>query len=240
MLSLLSKEINGFFNQITGYLILGVFLIAIGLIVWVFPDTSVLEYGFADLEALFVYTPYVFVFMVPAITMKMIAEERRSGTWELLMTAPLNSFQIVLAKYLAAVVLVVITLLPTLVYHFSIVQLGDPVGNIDSAGFFGSFLGLMLIGAVFTAIGLFSSALTDNQIVAFVLGVFISFLFYFGLTALTDLQASGGISLFLENISLSYHYRSMSRGVIDSLNLLYFLTLITIFLMATAFIIRRR
>lgn len=240
MLSLLTKEINGFFNQITGYLILGVFLIAIGLIVWVFPDTSVLEYGFADLEALFVYTPYVFVFMVPAVTMKMIAEEKRSGTWELLMTAPMSTFQIVMAKYLASVVLVIVALLPTLVYHFSIVQLGDPVGNIDSAGFFGSFFGLMLIGAVFTAIGLFSSSLTDNQIVAFVVGVFISFLLYFGLTALTDLQAASGFSLFLENISLSYHYRSMSRGVIDSFNLLYFLTLITIFLTATAFIIRRK
>lgn len=240
MYSLLLKEINGFFNQLTGYLILVVFLIAIGLIVWVFPDTSVLEYGFADLEVLFAYTPYVFVFMVPAVTMRMIAEEKRSGTWELLMTAPMSTYQIVLAKYLASVILVIVALLPTLIYHYSIVQLGDPVGNIDSAGFFGSFFGLIFIGAVFTAIGIFSSALTDNQIVAFVIGVFISFLLYFGLTAMTDIQAMGQFSLLIENLSLSYHYRSMSRGVIDSGNLLYFLVLITIFLAATAFIIRRR
>ena len=240
MHSLLVKEINGFFNHITGYLILGVFLIAIGLIVWVFPDTSVLEYGFADLEALFVYTPYVFVFLVPAITMKMIAEERGSGTWELLMTAPLSSFQIIMAKYFASLILVITALLPTLIYYYSIVQLGDPVGNIDSAGFFGSFLGLILIGAVFTAIGIFSSSLTDNQIVAFVIGVFISFLLYFGMTALTDLQAMSGLSLLLENISLSFHYRSMSRGVIDSVNLLYFLTIIVLFLTGTGFMIRRK
>lgn len=240
MYSLLLKEINGFFNQLTGYLVLGFFLIAIGLIVWVFPDTSVLEYGFADLEVLFAYTPYVFVFMVPAVTMRMIAEEKRNGTWELLMTAPMSTYQIVIAKYLASVILVIVALLPTLVYHYSIVQLGDPVGNIDSAGFFGSFFGLIFIGAVFTAIGIFSSSLTDNQIVAFVIGVFLSFLLYFGLTALTDLQTMGQLSVFIENLSLSYHYRSMSRGVIDSGNLLYFLVLISVFLTATAYVIRRR
>src|SRR5690606_1546411 len=172
MLQLFFKEINNFFNHLTGYLLLSAFLVALGLVVWIFPETSVLEYGFADLEAMFIYTPFIFVFLVPAITMKMIAEERKSGTWEILITSPLSNGPIIIAKYYASITLIVLALLPTLIYYYSIFQLGDPVGNIDSAGFFGSFIGLILIGAVFAAIGIFSSALTDNQITPFVIGVF--------------------------------------------------------------------
>jgi len=239
MWQLFVKEINTFFNQLTGYLLLTAFLVALGLVVWVFPETSVLEYGFADLEALFVYTPFIFVFLVPAITMRMIAEEKKSGTWELLVTAPLTNGQIILAKYLASLALILLALLPTLIYYYSIVQLGDPVGNIDSAGFFGSFIGLILIGAVFAAIGLFSSSLTDNQITAFVIGVFFGFVLYFGLSALAALQRND-MALFIEELSLSYHYQSMGRGVIDSSTLVYFLSLIGGLLMATGIMIRRK
>lgn len=239
MWQLFLKEINTFFNQLTGYLLLTAFLVALGLVVWVFPETSVLEYGYADLEALFVYTPFVFVFLVPAITMRMIAEERKSGTWELLITSPLTNAQIILAKYLASLGLILLALLPTLIYYYSIVQLGDPVGNIDSAGFFGSFIGLILVGAVFAAIGLFSSSLTDNQITAFVIGVFLGFLLYFGLSALASLQRND-MALFVEELSLSYHYQSMGRGVIDSSNLVYFLSVIAALLVATGIMIRRK
>ena len=239
MWQLFLKEINTFFNQLTGYLLLTAFLVALGLVVWVFPETSVLEYGFADLEALFVYTPFIFVFLVPAITMRMIAEEKKSGTWELLVTSPLTNGQIIVAKYLASLALILLALLPTLIYYYSIVQLGDPVGNIDSAGFFGSFIGLILIGAVFAAIGLFSSALTDNQITAFVIGVFLGFVLYFGLSALAALQRND-MALFVEELSLSYHYQSMGRGVIDSSNLVYFLSLIGGLLVATGIMIRRK
>ena len=145
MWALYKKEINAFFGNLSGYLILSLFLVSLGLIVWVFPDTSVLEYGFADLEALFVYAPYVFTFLIPAMTMKMIAEERKTGTWELLMTSPLSISKIILAKYLATISLVLIAVLPTLIYYWSIVQLGQPVGNIDHAGFFGSFIGLLFM-----------------------------------------------------------------------------------------------
>jgi len=210
------------------------------LILWVFPDTSVLEYGFADLESLFVYTPYVFTFLVPAITMKMIAEERKSGTWEILMTSPLSIPKIIVAKYAAALTLIVVALLPTLVYYYSIVQLGDPVGNIDHAGFFGSWIGLVFIGAVFASIGILGSALTSHQIVAFILGVFISFLLYFGLTALVQLQVMSPFALFLEEMSLSYHYQSMSRGVIDAQNIAYFLSVIVLMLGLTGILIRRK
>lgn len=239
MWNLFVKEINIFFNHLTGYLLLTAFLVAIGLVVWVFPETSVLEYGFADLEALFIYTPFIFVFLVPALTMRMIAEEKKSGTWELLITSPLNSGQIILAKYFAALSLVVVGLLPTLIYYYSIYQLGDPVGNVDSAGYFGSFIGLILIGAVFAAIGLYSSSLTENQITAFVIGVFIGFFLYFGLSAFSSLQRSN-LAIVMEELSLSYHYNSMGRGVIDSSNLLYFMALISILLVLTGINIKRK
>ncbi len=240
MLSLYWKEVNAFFNNLSGYLILGVFLVSLGLVVWVFPETSVLDYGFADLEPLFIYTPYIFTFLIPAVTMKMIAEEKRSGTWEILMTSPVSIPKIILVKYLAALTLVVVALLPTLIYYFSVVQLGDPPGNIDHAGFFGSWIGLVFIGAVFASIGLFGSALTSHQIVAFIWGVFISFLMYFGLTALVQIQIMSPFALFLEEISLSFHYQSISRGVIDAQNVAYFLSVIIIMLGLTGLWIRRK
>lgn len=238
MKSLFWKEINSFFTTLTGYIIMVVFLVALGLIVWVFPGTSVLEYGFSDLEALFSYTPLVFMFLIPAVTMRMIAEEKKAGTWELLMTSPLPVWQIMLAKYLATLVLIVLTLLPTLVYYYSIVQLGDPVGNIDSAGFFGSFIGLLLIGAAMAAIGMFSSSLTDNQIVAFVVGVFTCFILYIGLNAMAEL--GGQFAYIMESISLSYHYESMSRGVIVAENVFYFAAFITCILTITWGIISKK
>ncbi|AWW30074.1 gliding motility-associated ABC transporter permease subunit GldF [Echinicola strongylocentroti] len=240
MTSLLLKEFNAFFNHLTGYLILSVFLVVLGLLVWVFPETSVLEYGFADLEALFVYTPYVFVFMVPAITMRTVAEERKNGTWELLMTVPLRPYQIILAKYFSSVIVMVLAVLPTLLYYFSIFQLGSPVGNIDTAGFIGAFVGVLMIGAVFTAIGLFSSALTDNQITAFVIGAFLCFVLYFGFTALADMLSGSALVLMIEELSLSYHYESMSRGVIVSGDLYYFLGWIISLLVLTTLMIRKK
>lgn len=240
MLALYRKEINAFFSNLSGYLILAVFLVSLGMIVWVFPDSSVLDYGFSDLESLFTYTPFVFVFLIPAVTMKMIAEEKKSGTWEILMTAPLGIVRIVLAKYVAGLTLVVLALLPTLLYYYSIVQLGEPIGNIDHAGFFGSWIGLCLMGAVFAAIGIFSSALTTHQIVAFVWGVFLCFLLYFGLTALVQLQVMSSFALLLESLSLSYHFQSMGRGLILSENLAYFLTVIVLMLGSTIIILERK
>jgi ABC-2 type transport system permease protein len=240
MKALYWKEINSFFSNLTGYLILSVFLVSIGLVVWVFPDTSVLDYGYADLEPLFIYTPYVFTFLIPAITMKMISEEKKSGTWELLMTSPLSNSKIILAKYFAALTLILVAILPTLIYYFSIIQLGEPQGNIDHAGFFGSWIGLVLMGAVFASIGILASALTSQQIVAFVLGVFLSFLLYFGLTALVQLNMMSPFALLLEEISLSFHYQSMSRGVINAGNLAYFLGIIIVNLSLTTLLIRRK
>ncbi|MDN3668393.1 gliding motility-associated ABC transporter permease subunit GldF [Echinicola jeungdonensis] len=240
MRALVFKEINSFFNHLIGYLILTVFLLALGLIVWVFPETSVLEYGFADLEAMFVYTPYVFVFLVPAITMRMIAEEKMSGTWELLMTSPLKPSSIVLAKYAAAISVLILALIPTMVYYFSVYYLGSPQGNLDSAGFFGSFIGLILIGAVFGAIGLLGSSLSSNQITAFVVGVFLCFFLYFGLSSLASLSGMRSLSVYLEAFSMSYHFQNLGRGVIDSADLFYFVGWIIFLLMLTILMIRRK
>lgn len=239
MNSLFLKEINSFFGSLTGYLILALFLVALGLMVWVFPESSVLDYGFADLEALFSYTPYVFTFLVPAMAMRSISEERKTGTWELLRTSPLSLVQIVLAKYLALLALIFLALLPTLLYAYSIVQLGDPVGNLDLAGFFGSWIGLLMIGAAFASVGLFASSLTSQQVVAFVLGVFLCFVLYFGFTALSELL-SGEFSYWVEELSLSYHYSSLSRGVVDSRDLFFVMGMIWVFLGGSVLVLRNK
>ncbi len=239
MRSLFLKEINAFFGSLTGYLVLVLFLVALGLIVWVFPESSVLDYGFADLESLFFYTPYVFTFLVPALSMRSIAEERKSGTWELLRTSPLSLVQIILAKYLALLALVFIAILPTLLYAYSVMQLGDPVGNLDLAGFFGSWIGLLMIGATFAAVGLFSSALTSQQVVAFVLGVFLCFVLYFGLTALSEML-TGEAAYWVEEMSLSYHYNSLSRGVVDSRDVFFLLGMVWVFLGASVLILKNK
>jgi ABC-2 type transport system permease protein len=239
MNSLFLKEINAFFGSLTGYLVLALFLVALGLIVWVFPETSVLDYGFADLDSLFTYTPYVFTFLIPALSMRSISEERKSGTWELLRTSPLSLTQIILAKYSALLALVFLAVLPTLLYAYTIIQLGDPVGNLDLAGFFGSWLGLLMIGATFAAVGLFASALTSQQVVAFVLGVFFCFVLYFGFTALSEMLA-GEISYWVEELSLSYHYNSLSRGVVDSRDVFFLLGMVWVFLGASIVVLRNK
>ena len=239
MKSLFFKEILAFFGSLTGYLVLGLFLVALGLIVWVFPETSVMDYGYADLESLFLYTPYVFTFLIPAISMRSLAEERRAGTWELLQTSPLSLVQIVLAKYLALLLLVFLAILPTLGYAYSISLLGNPPSNLDWAGFFGSWLGLLMIGATFAAVGLFASSLTSQQVVAFLLGVFLCFFLYFGLTALAGM-VPGQWAYWVEEFSLSYRYASLSRGVIDSRDLFFLLGMIWVFLGATVLILKKK
>lgn len=239
MKSLFFKEINSFFGSLLGYLVIALFLVALGLIVWVFPESNVLDYGFADLEALFTYTPYVFTFLVPALSMRAIAEERKAGTWELLRTSPLNLLQIILAKYLALLCLVLVSVLPTLLYLYSVIQLGDPVGNIDQAGFFGSWIGLIMIGGVFASVGLFASSLTSQQVVAFVLGVFLCFVLYFGFSALADMQ-TGEFGYWVEELSLSYHYISLSRGVVSSGDVFFMLGMIWLFLGGSVLVLKNK
>lgn len=233
MLAVFVKEINSFLNSLIAYIVIGVFLTSIGLLMWVFPESSILEYGYADMSTLFNLGPYVFMFLIPAITMRFFSEEKRTGTEELLMTKPLTTLQIILGKYFAGFTLVFLSVLPTLFYFYSVYTLGNPVGNLDISGTVGSYIGLLLLGGVFVAIGIFSSALTDNQVVAFVLAVFLCFVLYSGLSSLATIDVWGESSLWLQQISLVFHYESLSRGLIDIADIVYFISVVAIMVLFT-------
>lgn len=212
---------------------MAVFLTAVGLLIWVFPDTNVLNYGYADLGAFFNLTPFVLLFLIPAITMRSLAEEVRNGTIELLLTKPLSDWGLVLGKFLADWALVVLTLAPTLLYYYTVYQLGSPVGNIDTGAVFGSYIGLLLLGAVFVAVGLWASSLSDNQIVAFVLAVFVCFLLFAGIGAVARLDFWGEFAYPIAWISLDQQYADLGRGLIDSRNVVYLLSVTGLFLWFT-------
>ncbi len=231
MYSILKKEITSYLNSLVAYVTIGVFLLVLGLLLWVYPESSVLDYGYAALDSLFNTAPYLFMLLIPAITMRSIAEERREGTFELLATRPLTHFQIVLGKYFAAVIIVLFALLPTLVYYYSVYSLGVTPGNLDTGAVIGSYIGLFLLGAAFAAIGIFASAITRNQIVAFIIAVFICFFFYSGfdsLSGLLSLQSFG-----LQKLGITQHYTSISRGVLDTRDLTYFVLLSALFIWLT-------
>lgn len=227
MIRILLKEINVFLNSLIAYIIIAVFLTGIGLLLWVFPETSVLDYGFADMGAFFSLCPYIFMFLIPAITMRMFSEEKRGGTMELLLTRPIRDIDIILGKYIAGVLLVAFSILPTILYYFTIRYLGNPVGNIDTPGVIGSYFGLFLLGAVFTSIGIFSSSFTENQVTAFIIAVFLCFFLYFGFNAISTIGIFSNISDLIDQIGILYHYNSMSKGLIDTRDLIYFLSVIS-------------
>jgi ABC-2 type transport system permease protein len=238
MLSILKKEITTYLSSLVAYVTIGVFLLVLGLLLWVFPDTSILAYGYAGLDSLFSTAPYLFMFLVPAITMRSLAEERREGTFELLLTRPLTDLQIVLGKFFAGVLIVLFALLPTLVYYFSVYTLGAPQGNIDSGAVIGSYIGLFLLGSAFAAIGLFASSVSKNQVIAFTIAVFLCFFFYSGF------NSTGGIlalqELGLQRLGIADHYESVSRGVLDTRDLVYFIVLTCAFIWLTLFVLHRQ
>jgi ABC-2 type transport system permease protein len=241
MWALYFKEIRSFLSSLTGYIVIIVFLLITGLFLWVLPsESNILEYGYANVDGLFILGPFVFMFLVPAVTMRSFADERKSGTIELLFTRPLTDFQIVMAKYLAALTLVAFSLAPTLIYYLTVYYFGMPQGNIDSGGFWGSFIGLFLLGAVFVSIGIFSSAVTDNPVVSFVLAVLLSFFMYLGFQFIFNLGLFGNLDLFIKNLGISAHYSSISRGVVDTRDLIYFFSLIGLFLFLTKFSLAKR
>ncbi len=241
MIALLRKEVSSFFGSLTGYLVIIVFLLTTSLFIWVFPGgLNVLDMGYADLETLFIIAPWVFLFLIPAITMKMFSEEQRSGTIELLITRPLSEFKLVLAKYLAGLFLVCVSLLPTLVYYISVYKLGSPPGNIDSGRFWGSFTGLFFLAGVYVAIGIFSSSLSGNQIVAFIGSVLMCFVLYIGFDSMASLPVLNSIDHFIAGIGINEHYKSLSRGVIDSRDLVYYMSLVFLFLFLTKYSLQNR
>ncbi|RLD56603.1 MAG: gliding motility-associated ABC transporter permease subunit GldF [Bacteroidetes bacterium] len=234
MFTLFKKEISSFLNSLLGYIVIAVFLLVNGLFLWVFPmESNILDFGYANIDGLFLIAPFVFLFLIPAITMRFFAEEKKTGTIELLMTRPLTDLQVIFAKYFAALLLVVISLVPTFLYFFSVYQLGFPAGNLDVGGILGSYVGLLFLAASFVAIGLFASSITDNQIISFILAVFLSGFAYLGFEFIYGLDLFGKVDLFIQTLGISAHYSSMSRGVIDTRDLIYFISLIAFFILLT-------
>ena len=241
MLAIFRKEINAFFSSLIGYIVIGVFLVLMGLLLWVFPDYSILDNNYANLDTLFGVAPMIFMFLIPAVTMRTLAEETQSGTIELLVTRPISDWQIIGGKYMACLALVAFALMPTILYYVTVYNLGATPGNLDSGGIAGSYIGLFFLAAAFTAIGLFASSLTNNQIVAFVLAAFLCFFVYLAFGFLSQLPIFFGKSDdVVQSIGIEYHYNSMSRGVLDTRDLIYFISVIAFFLSATVLSLGRR
>ena len=240
MFSILKKEINSFFASPIGYLVIAVFLLLNGLFLWLFKgDFNILDNGFADLSSFFLLSPWIFIFLIPSITMRSFSDEKKQGTLELLFTKPISHLQIVLGKYFGALILVIIAILPTLLYVFAIFKLGNPEGNLDIGSITGSYVGLIFLAAAYIAIGIFASSLSDNQIVAFIIAVFLCFFFYFGFEGLANYKSFGD-SLYIEKLGMDFHFKSMGRGVLDTRDLLYFLSITAFFIVLTKLNIKKQ
>jgi ABC-2 type transport system permease protein len=241
MYSLYRKEIKSYLSSLIGYIFIGVFLIIAGLFIWVFPNiNNVLFLNLASLQGLFETSKFLFLFLVPAITMRTFAEEKRSGTLELILTKPFTDSQIIAAKFLASLTLLVIALAPTLLYVISVYNLGYPPGNIDMGSTWGSYLGLIFLGATFISIGIFASSTTSNQIVAFVMAAPLCFIMYFGFEFIYSFEKLGKAGVFIKSLGIDYHYASISRGVIDTRDILYFASVTLVFLIATRIVLVSR
>ena len=241
MFTLLKKEIRSFLSSLIGYITIVVFLLVMGLFLWVLQtDSNIIDNGYANIDGLFIIAPWVFLFLIPAITMRSFADEKKAGTIELLLTRPLTDLQIIVAKYLAGFILVLFSLLPTLVYYYSVHKLGNPVGNIDTGGMWGSYIGLLFLGGAFVSIGIFASAITDNQVVSFILALFLCFFIYTGFDFISSFSLFGKIDNIILALGINNHYGSMSRGVIDTRDMIYFLSLIGIFIFSTRTVLESR
>ena len=231
MWTLYRKEIALFFSSLVGYLVVGIFVFSTGLFLWVLPGQfNILQGGYSTLEPFFSLAPWIYLFLVPAVTMRLIADERKSGTLEILLTQPISELNLILAKFWAAVSLVGLSLLPVVLYYYSVYQLGNPVGNLDQGAILGSFLGLFLLTVLYVAIGLFSSSMTENQVVAFVIAIALSFIFFNGFSSISDLPGLRVLELPLVFLGIDTHYASLSRGVVDLKDIVYFASATALFL----------
>ncbi|MGZ4042522.1 MAG: gliding motility-associated ABC transporter permease subunit GldF [Bacteroidia bacterium] len=244
MLVLYIKEIRSFLSSLIGYIAIGVFITLIGIFMWIIPSegggSNVLDNGFANIDPLFTIGPWVYLFLIPAITMRTFSEEKKTGTIELLLTRPLTDLQIVLAKYFAGLTLVIISLLPTLIYYYTIHVLSYPKGNVDTGGMWGSYTGLLFLGAGFVAIGIFASAIAENQVIAFIIALLLCFLCYIGFDFIGDSGVFGKYDALFKGLGINAHYISMSRGVIDTRDALYFISLIAVFNLVTKLVLQSR
>ncbi|PWJ59616.1 ABC-2 type transport system permease protein [Dyadobacter jejuensis] len=233
MYAIFQKELSSFFNSLIAYMVMAVFLLVVGLIVWVFPDSNILDYGYADLASFFYLTPYLFLFVIPAITMRSFSEEVRMGTIELLLTKPITIWELVLGKFMANWLLVLLTIFPTLIFVYSVYQLGNPVGNLDLAAVAGGYIGLVLLSGCMVAMGIFASTLNENQIVGFVLTVLLVFFWFIGLGAIAQLFNSGFMAQLLSYMALDAQYQSVGKGLVEAGSVVYQLSLIVLFLYFT-------
>jgi ABC-2 type transport system permease protein len=241
MYSLLRKEISGFFSSLTGYLVIIVYLLINSLFLWVFPGNyNIPESNYASLAPMFIISPWVFLFLVSAVTMRMFADESKSGTLELILTKPLSELQIILAKYFASVLLVLFSILPTLIFFLSVYLLGNPVGNIDTGGTWGSYIGLFFLAAIYASVGIFASSITDNQIIAFILSAILSLTLYIGFDALSMLDIFAKHEGFIASMGINEHYKSISRGIVDTRDIVYFIGVASIFILATRTVMQSR
>ncbi|OYQ37539.1 gliding motility-associated ABC transporter permease subunit GldF [Flavobacterium cyanobacteriorum] len=234
MKALLLREIKAFFGSPIGYLVIAIFLLLNGLFLWVFEgDFNILDSGFADLSPFFTLAPWILIFLIPAVTMRSFSDEKKQGTIELLFTKPLSIWEIVNGKFFGAFTLIILALLPTAIYVFVLQGLGNPPGNIDFGSTLGSYFGLLFLIAGYTAIGIFTSTLSDNQIVAFIVSVFLCFIFYFGFEGISGF--AGNLGTFVASLGMDYHFKSMSRGVLDTRDIIYFLSITILFLSFTVY-----
>lgn len=232
MFAVCKKELRQFFSSLTGYLAIIIFLLLSSLFLFVFPDTNLFDYGYATLDTFFELAPWILLLLIPAITMRSFADEFKAGTYEILVTRPLSKWQIIGGKYLASLIIVAIALLPTSMYVFTIKSLST--GGIDSGGIAGAYIGLFFLSAAFTAIGICCSSFTSNAVVAFLSSVFVCFILNNGFTAISGIPAlQGGWDYFVEMIGINFHYRSLSRGAVDTRDMIYFLSIIALFLFLT-------
>lgn len=233
MWSICKKELNQFFSNLTGYIAIIIFLLINAVFLFMLPDSSLFEFGYASLDKFFELAPWIFMFLVPAITMRSLSDEFKAGTFEILKTKPLSSWQITLGKYFSILIVLLLAILPTIIYIITIKALSAQ-GGIDSGGILGSYIGLFLLAAVFAAIGLCCSGFTNNAVVAFLISAFSCLVLYFGFNALSRLPFfENGFDYYVEMLGIDFHYRSISRGVLDSRDLVYFISIIFIFLLIT-------
>lgn len=241
MFAIFRKEISGFFSSLTGYIVIIVFLLINSLFMWVFPgELNVLESGYAGLDTLFLISPWVFLFLVPAITMKMFAEEKKLGTIELIYSRPVSERRIVYGKYLASVALAFLSLLPCIIYYISVSMLGETPGNLDKGAVLGASAGLLCLAAVYAAAGLLASSFTDNQVIAFIIAVLIAFFLFMGFDSFAYLPGLKKVDEFVIRLGINEHYKSMSRGVVDLSDLVYFAAVVLIFNEATRLVLLSR
>jgi len=241
LLAILNKEISSFFSSATGYLVIGLFLVVTGLFLWVFKGSfNITETGFADLAPFFQIAPWIFIFLIPAVTMRSFSEEQQTGTLELLLTKPITTLQLTLGKFFGAFILIILAIIPTLIYVVAIYQLGNPVGNLDVGVTIGSYIGLLLLAATYTAIGIYASSLTDNQIIAFIIAVLLSFFLYAGISGIASYGTLNNTQDIINLLGIQSHYNSISRGVVDTRDLIYFISVTAFFIILTILRLHKR